>query len=158
MSLPHRSHHARCPRNRKTRGVSATSVAAEKAATIYLRINGAGLQTALGRRLNAVMPSVAPVFQHYHPYPQLNPAPIVPVRVPPSQPVPPNSEKRPAEESEDNRNGSPASLHDEIEKRIGRLKNGDEVAWLAKIKYPVALVAAIWHIVGLFERRKALQK
>ena len=59
VSIPHRSHHVRCPRNVKTKGISARFVTVNNTARINLMTNRAGLSSSLGRRLNAGSHSTA---------------------------------------------------------------------------------------------------
>ena len=56
LSVPHRSHHKRCPKNTKTRGGSATSVMIERMSDLNLMLNRAPQGSALGRRLDANTP------------------------------------------------------------------------------------------------------
>ena len=63
VNIPHRAHHVRCVRNLKTRGLSARMVTIDKEPRAYLKANKAGLNTALGRRLDAVTPSVHRFFK-----------------------------------------------------------------------------------------------
>jgi hypothetical protein len=68
ITIPHRAHHVRCPRNRTTRGASTTTtmVTSERDSISLMLTNRAGFNTPLGRRLNAQMPSVN--FLRPYPY------------------------------------------------------------------------------------------
>ena len=53
VSVPHRSHDKRCPMNRKTRGLSKTTVFVNREAQRNIAINTAPLASILGRKIDA---------------------------------------------------------------------------------------------------------
>lgn len=150
ITIPHRAHHVRCPRNRTTRGASATKVASERDSISLMLTNRAGLNTPLGRQLNAQMPSV----NFLRPYPLLNPP-----RRPPPAPKP----RSEVVDLETNGSGfeqatqieNPPSIREVIDERIDAYKKDqNKYPYLGTCKYPMALTCAIGYIVKAFEHMK----
>jgi hypothetical protein len=159
VNIPKCPHHDRCPRNRKTRGISAATVAFNKAVKINLAVKRASLDSVLGRRLNAMTLSVAAVATMLQvPYPQLNPRPSV------ARPTGGDGTAAAAAASTNNNGEIPVSSTDTAavslrEKLDERMKQEETLQarppWLADSKYPVALMCAISCITSYFEHKKS---
>lgn len=169
VNIPHRSHHPRCGRNIKTRGLSASTVMANKEVARNLMINNAGMNTVLGRQLNSKMPSVHPFFRL--PNPQLNPQERQVSQEQLSSP--PNDELITAkmdsngDDSEQQTKDKAApiakahdgkaatSLRTIIDQHLKAYQDNDpDYAWVGKCKYPIALTCAIGYVVSLFKHKK----
>jgi hypothetical protein len=143
----------RCTRNLKTRGSSARTVTVNKAARDYLLANKAGLNTALGRRLDANTTSVAKFFGS--PYPQLNPLPSSLPATYFNQSKIANLQSTKSYDDVFNQSHNLPTIRDVIDKRLKAFKNEDpQYSWLSNCKYPTALTCAIGYIASVFEHRK----
>jgi hypothetical protein len=111
-----------------------------------LLTNRAGLSTALGRRLNAQMPSV----NFLRPYPLLNPThQALPAPEPRTEVVDLETNNSGVEQATQIEN--PPSIREVIDERIdGYKKDENKYPYLGTCKYPMALTCAIGYIVKAF--------
>ncbi len=146
VNLPHRSHHRRCPRNRSTRGTSATTVASVQEDRRLAAVNTAGQNTIMGRRLDTEMASVHPFFSRNDLFETRAPAQTQ-SNFAESPPLP-----SPIEQARNRENptsiGGDITIHmSEYLRQKAASNIQDTYKWLDKTKYPRPLMLAVDYII-----------
>jgi hypothetical protein len=156
VKLPHRSHDKRCSLNRRTRGLSATTVLVNKEAARNMAINTAPIASVLGQKLAAE--AGTNIARFFAPYPQLNPPDTNVAQISLGTDdvvVSTNQQGRNLQKFEQKTRSIREVMDDTLGDATGGTNECQEFKWLETTKYPRALTLAIDLIVSKCEHRKS---
>ena len=154
VTVPHKSHHVRCPKNRTTRGASAQTVMVNRIAEANIKVNNEPINTTLGMQLAAKNGSRIPQFFGGPQQRRLlkkSPVDSVPNQAGVSNFIlPATNETIVASDS--------GNFREVVDRRILALEGEDpDFDWFKKkkgVRYPSALVLSIDYIVNEFKHQK----
>jgi hypothetical protein len=153
VNIPHRPHHKKCSKNRKTKELSAMTVFVNKEATRNMAMNiTAPVASFLGQKVAAE--AGTNIENSFSPYTQLNPPDTNAAQLPLGMDDVVAWSKQQGRNLQKFEPKSPSS-HEVIDNTLGNMNQDQEFKWLEKTKYLKAITLAIDYIVAKFEHRKS---